>query len=217
MSNAWHRPLKLEREPRRALSFTEWLALDEDEPGELVDGFLEDEELPDAIHELTLTWLVAALAAWLGLRGFVLGSEAKYKLLPTRGRKPDVSVYLPGTKPPTARGALVTPPDIFIEIVTPTPRDERRDRVEKRLEYAQFGVRWYWLVDPALRTFEILERDRSGQYVFRLTATEGVLKRIPGCAGLRLDIDALWANIARLEEPPARTPKKRGSAKSKRG
>lgn len=98
MANVWHQPLKLEREPRRALSFAEWLALDEDEPGELVDGFLVEEEAPDAIHELTLTWLIAMLATWLGSRGFVLGSEAKYKLLSTRGRKPDVSVTSPERK-----------------------------------------------------------------------------------------------------------------------
>ena len=185
------------------MTFEEWLALDEDESGELVDGYLEEEEMPSFLHEAAVTWLAMVLRVWLGSRGFVIGSDAKFKLAPRRGRKPDLTVFLPGREVPPRSGAMTSPPDIAIEIVTPTARDERRDRVEKRLEYAAFGVRWYWLVDPALGTFEILELDETGEYRFAVTATAGVIENVPGCEGLRLDIDGLWADLARLgpEQP----------------
>ncbi|HEU4583139.1 MAG TPA: Uma2 family endonuclease [Polyangiaceae bacterium] len=87
-----------------------------------------------------------------------------------------------------------------MEVVTPTPRDERRDRVEKMAEYAQFGVRMYWLVDPALGSVEIFSLDVDQRYKALLGVTSGVLAPVPGCAGLELDVDALWAELARLAE-----------------
>jgi len=181
------------------MSLDEWAALDEDAEGELVDGILVEEEMPSFSHELAVTWLVHVLRSWLSGRGFVAGSEAKFAVAAHRGRKPDLSVYLPGSGKPEAHGVVTVPPDIVVEIVTATPRDERRDRVEKVADYARFGVRWYWLVDPSFQTFEILERGADGRYAHAAAATDGPLAP-PGCDGLVVDVPALWAEIERLEK-----------------
>ena len=182
------------------LSLDEWCALPEDEPGELVDGCLEQEEEPDYLHELLVVLLGQILGNWIFPQGgLVAGSEVKLAIGSGRGRKPDLTVYLPGSRRPPARGLVRVPPDIAIEIVSPTPRDGRRDRVEKLADYAAFGVAWYWLLDPQLRSLEVLELDPQRRYLHVLGATTGTLEMIPGCEGLTLDLDALWAAIDNLE------------------
>ena len=64
-------------------------------------------------------------------------------------------------------------------------------------DYAAFGVHYYWLVDPALGSVEIFELER-GRFARALAATEGVVASVPGCPGLTLDLDQLWAELARL-------------------
>ena len=181
------------------MSFAEWVDLPEDEPGEFVGGQLVEEELPDAIHEVIVVWVIRVLGGWLIPRGgLVLGSEAKFAVSAPRGRKPDTSAYLPGSRKPPRRGAISIPPDIMVEVVSPTPRDARRDRVEKIQEYAAFGVRWYWIVDPQERTLEIFELGADGRYVHALAVADGVVERVPGGEGLTLDLDALWSEVERL-------------------
>ena len=188
------------------MTLEEWADLDEDEPGELVDGRLEEEEVPSYLHEAIVAWFIRVLGAWAAARGgWVFGSESKFAVAPQRGRKPDVSVYFPGAPLPGARdGVARVPPQIMVEVLSPRPRDARRDRIDKTRDYAGFGVRQYWIVDPEVRVLEILELGIDGRYAIALTASEGT-HPVPGCEGLTLDLDSLWAELDRLlgaSEPP---------------
>jgi Uma2 family endonuclease len=109
-------------------------------------------------------------------------------------------VYFPGVPLPGKHDAIArVPPQIMVEVLSPRPRDARRDRIDKTRDYAGFGVRQYWIVDPEVRVLEVLELGADGRYAIALTASEGV-HPVPGCEGLTLDLDALWAEIDRLPD-----------------
>lgn len=181
------------------MTLAQWANMDEDEPGEFVDGQLVAEEDVGYLHEVVAGWLLWCIRTWLASRGgFIATSDARFAVSPRQGRKPDLSVYLHGRKPP-AHGLVTLPPDIMVEVVSPRPSDARRDRIEKMNEYAAFAVRYYWLVDPALRSLEIFELGADGRYARSLGATHGVITDVPGCEGLTLDLNALWAEADRLE------------------
>jgi Uma2 family endonuclease len=179
------------------MSLDAWGALPEDAPGELVDGLLTEDEVPDVVHEAVVTWLLLVLGPWARAHDArVLSSGVKFGVTDDRGRLADLSLFLGGRRPP-ARGVVRVPPDIAIEVVSTAPSDVPRDRVEKVADYARFGVRWYWLVDPGLRTFEILEL-RDGVYAAVGAADADLVSDVPGCPDLVLDLDALWAEVDAL-------------------
>lgn len=178
------------------MTLDDWERLAEDESGELVCGVLVEEEVPSYVHEAALVWLTGVLLPWCRAhQARLVGSSLKYALADDTGRLPDLSVFLRGVARPPARGAMRTAPSIAVEVVSATPADARRDRIIKLSEYAAFGVAWYWLVDPELRSVEILELDETGKYVHVVSVTEGVVSSVPGCAGLSLDVDDLWREL----------------------
>ncbi|WP_272421513.1 Uma2 family endonuclease [Polyangium jinanense] len=178
----WPEPMTLEQ----------WADMDEDEPGELVDGALVEEEVPTNLHELIVGWLIRVLGNWAAPRsGRVLGSSHKLGVSPRRGRKPDVTVYAPRSKVNWQASLSRVAPLLVVEVISRQARDVRRDRVEKLGDYARFGVRWYWLLDPEVRLLEVLELGADGRYTIALQAsTERVA--VPGCEGLELDLANLW-------------------------
>ena len=72
-----------------ALTIDAWADLDEDEPGELVDGYLEEEEVPTVLHELVVAWLLGCLRTWArGRRGMAFGSELELVVGPASTASP---------------------------------------------------------------------------------------------------------------------------------
>jgi Uma2 family endonuclease len=191
------RPAALDRLLGPLLTLDEWRDLPEDVPGELVDGRLVEEEMPDPLHELIVAWLARVLGNW-SEQAIVLGSETRFALSSTHGRKPDLTVYLGGRRPP-ARGVVDVPPDIAVEVVSPSPRDRRRDREDKMLDYAAFGIPFYWIVDPQERRLDIYERGEANTYAVRVQAAGGVVRSVPGCPGLAIDLDVMWARVDSLD------------------
>lgn len=195
----------------REMTVEEWADLGDDVDGELVDGRLVEEEVVDFGHEGVVAFLLATIRPWARARGGqIFGSEAKLAISARRGRKPDLSVYLPERGVPTAKDTLArVPPAITIEVVTgERARDRRRDRVEKVHDYASIGVASYWLVDPAGRTLEVLTLDADGRYVIALSESAGA-HAIPASDGLVIDLDAMWREAGLegdaetdLEQPP---------------
>ncbi len=185
----------------RRMTVAEWAALDEDEPGELVDGALVEEEMPTGFHEAVAAFVLRVLAGWVVPRGgMAFGSDLKLVVREGRGRKADVSAYLPGVALPGGRSSATRrPPSIVVEVLSPQPRDVRRDMVEKLVEYAAFGVRYYWLIDPLARTVEIRELRADAPATIVLAALGGS-HPVPGCDGLSVDLDSLWTELERLPE-----------------
>jgi Uma2 family endonuclease len=176
------------------MTLKEWADLDEEIPGELVDGQLEEEEMPTHLHELVVAWLLVALHPWARARGGrVTGSETKIAVGTGRGRKPDLSIFLRRGLPALDDALITVAPHVVIEVASARPRDVRRDRIDKQIDYARAGVRYYWIVDPQLRTLEVFELVNR-HYRVALAASAGTV-RAPGCPGLKIDLDALWREI----------------------
>jgi Uma2 family endonuclease len=90
------------------------------------------------------------------------------------------------------RRAIFGVPDLLVELVSPS--SVRRDRRDKKVLYARFGVKEYWIGDPADKSMEILAL-QGGRYQ-RLCAATGkgklVSKVLP-----RLKLD-----LAEIQSPP---------------
>ncbi len=183
---------------RSPTTVEEWAARDDEEVGEFVDGLVVEGEMASFVHEVVVAWLIRMFGNWAASRGaFVASSSLKLGVSRSRGRMADVVVFFRRGKI-EARGLVTIPPDVAVEVVSPDPKDQKRDRIDKLVEYAAFGIRYYWLVYPELRSIEILELGRDGRYVHALGMTEGAVS-VVGCDGLEVDLDALWREVDRAE------------------
>jgi len=181
-----------------SLTLAQWAMLPEDQTGEWMNGQLVEEEMPCPLHEVVVLFLAALLRSWAKERGgFVFTSGVKYALDAQRGRMPDVTMFFASGFVPPRHGMISVPPNVAVEVISPSPQDHKRDRIDKMREYAAFGIGYYWLIDPEARLVEMFELTPERRYVVAASAADGML-RVPGCEGLTLNLDELWAEADRL-------------------
>ena len=189
------------------LTLDAWAALDEDDSRELVDGRLEDEEVPSAIHETVVRWLLVLLDAYFRPRGgLVYGSGIKLAVRARSGRFPMSSATGQGGSRRHAAWSRSRPTSSSKSSCL-RPATSGATASKKPDDYGAFGVRYYWLVDPDYRSFEVWELGADARYVRAATGIAGRVERVPGCDGLSVNLDELWAEGRSRRSANARTPR----------
>ena len=175
-------------------TWDDFIALEEDDPRELIDGELVEVEVPGSKHEEIVATLCFFLRTWVeaGHGGRVLASGYKVRISDRRGVMPDVQYYRRGNEALVGQdaGLVRGRPDLVVEIVSPSR--QRYDRVTKLRWYAQLGVPEYWLVDGAAKTLERLVL-REGTYAIAASLAEDETFRPESFDGLEIPLSKLWA------------------------
>ena len=119
-------------------------------------------------------FLLATMRVFVNKRrlGIVQGENIAYRLNQDNVYQPDVS-FLSRERLHLAGEVYVDgPPDLAVEVISPSSR--QYDLVEKRINYARFGTREYWTIDPIERSANVYELVQ-GEWV-PIRAEEGVLR-----------------------------------------
>lgn len=173
-------------------TWSDFIGLDEDDPRELLDGYLVEIEVPTWIHEGIVSTLIEIMGPWARARkaGRVIPSGYKVRRSDKRGYMPDLQFYRSANLPTDqAKGLERGHPDLVVEVISPS--SSSKDRVQKRHDYAAIGVPEYWLIDPEYRT---LERQvlRDGAYLVVEALDGNAIFRPESFEGLEIDLGLLW-------------------------
>lgn len=124
---------------------------------EIIDGVLYMAPAPTPEHERIGALIIARLVAAVEDAGFGAVYVSPDIDVGPSTLRPDAVVVLRERLQIVAEKRLAGPPDLVVEIASPSSAAYDRDPVAgKRGAYARMGVREYWIVDPAARSVEVL-------------------------------------------------------------
>jgi Uma2 family endonuclease len=189
--------------PPGPYTWDDFVALEDDDRRELIDGELLEVEVPTDVHEYIVAMLTLFIMGWARRtkKGYAFVSGYKVRISERRGVMPDLQLYLHANKSAkrTAQGLVGGHPDLAIEILSST--SVRYDRVIKLGYYASIAVPEYWVVDPSARTLERLVLD-GGRYRIEEAASGDDVVRPASFDGLEIPLGELWT-IPTGDEVPA--------------
>ncbi|HWI52586.1 MAG TPA: Uma2 family endonuclease [Symbiobacteriaceae bacterium] len=149
--------------PGPRFTYEDYLLLPEDKRYELIEGELLVTPAPATRHQRILLKLAVRLSVYSEANGLgqVLPAPCDVILSSENVVQPDVLYVV------RQRLSIINPaggvhgaPDLVVEILSPSTAS--RDQVFKRKLYGKYGVREYWVVDPAASTIEVLVLGASG-------------------------------------------------------
>lgn len=160
---------------------------------EIIEGALYEMPAPTWDHSTAVMNLIALLLPVISALGGLLRTAPLDTFF--RGAdpvQPDIIAILPGSHAVGGGRGVEGPPDLIIEVLSPSNRGH--DLLTKRALYAQAGVREYWIVDPMEQTVEILTLDRDAFHRSQLSSgQESVIS--PLLSGARFPLGMIFANV----------------------
>lgn len=113
-------------------------------------------------------------------------AEVRLEGLPATARVPDLIVLDADS---LDRPGLVLSSEVHLAIEVLSPSSVRTDTKLKRMEYADAGIPYYWIIDPDRPVTATVHCLVNGEYEESIRA-EGVFETTGPCP-LRIDLDAL--------------------------
>ena len=113
--------------------------------------------MPTEAHQLTVQALFLAFHAHItpANLGTLVFAPIRIRTVRERFREPDLAFL--GRENDRRRGnAFWDGADLVVEVVSDDDASRQRDRTTKRAEYAEAGIREYWIVDPAAEQIVVL-------------------------------------------------------------
>ena len=179
----------LEKQAKR-WTYEEYYRLDDDQRYEIIAGKLLMAPAPDTWHQdwsRELSMLIVPHVKRQKL-GKVFIAPIDVVLDEENTVQPDLVFVATANLGIIQRRAIFGTPDLVVELISPS--SVRRDRYEKKDLYARFGVKEYWIGDPANKTLEMLTL-KEGRYELHCCAEEkGKLVSLV-LAGLEFDLSEI--------------------------
>ena len=164
---------------------------------EIIDGDLYVSRTPDWHHQYVSSQVWRGLQDWNDHSGAGLALEASGVIFASDDNVvPDV-VWISQARLPhmfDEGGHLRAAPDLAVEVLSPGPDNERRDREFKLKLYSRQGVREYWIVDWQLQTVQVYRRAQAALELVATLADQDVLTSslLPGFA---CPLRTLWPPV----------------------
>jgi Uma2 family endonuclease len=148
--------------PRPHFTYQEYLQLPDDQRYEVLEGELVVSPSPNADHQRILFALAGLFFVFRREQAIGEFFVAPLDVILSEHNvvQPDLLFISQDRLSIVQQQGVHGAPDLVIEILSPS--DPERDLETKRRTYGQYGVREYWIVDPASRSVEILTQQGSG-------------------------------------------------------
>ena len=170
------------------LTYRDWLELPEDDRRfELWNGAIVVSPSPNGRHQRIQDRVgYHLMSAVLQQPNADLFYEYDVQLSEYTVVRPDIVIFTGAAGGKFTEQAIVGPPDLVVEIVSPSSRS--RDFIQKTALYADAGVPEYWVIDPDAKQL-IIGRLRDGTYE-REIVMEGPVA-CPALGGAMIDISSI--------------------------
>jgi len=152
-------------------TYEEYYKLDDDRRYEIIGGNLLMAPAPDTWHQDWSRKLFRLIDRFVTKNnlGEVFYAPIDIVLNEENTVQPDIVFIATPNLQIIQRRAIFGVPELLVELVSPS--SVRRDRYDKKALYARFGVKEYWIGDPANKALEILTL-REGRYELHCCAEE---------------------------------------------
>jgi len=181
----------------RRYTYADYLQWEGPQRYELLDGEAFMMASPSVAHQALLVGLLLDFGNWLqGKPCRVFVAPLDVRLFPKEDKsdrtvvQPDLLVVCDTGK--IDKGSINGPPDLIIEIVSPT--NTYSELLRKFNYYLKAAVREYWVIDPELKSVSVHIYE-NGRYI---STTYNDHDHIPVevLPGLEIPLEALWSRLS---------------------